>query len=429
MLGAGASRIITAVPKPTPSALSISKDQARRFLILHHKLAPPRKLQGKQGVLDYIRHVNCIQYDPINVVGQNPHLVLQSRIKGYKPSILDQALYSDRRLVDGFDKVMSIYPIEDWPYFKRYRERLGKQYANHANTVSAKKLMKWALAEIRDRGPLSALDLEDDTRMDWWLTNTARSARIALDILFIAGEIMVHHRVGTRRYFDLPNRTIPAKLHSAPNPHKDHRSYVRWHVLRRVGGLGLASPAGGGEHWGGLDAKGDQKRQALAELEHAGEILRVVVDNQPKQPYFIRRTDLPVLEAAAKPLRGKPGAAFLAPLDNFMWNRDRLEDIFDFFYRWEVYVPEAKRQYGYYVLPVLYGDRLIARLDPALDRASSVFTIKNWWWQPGVAKKDEAMLAALQECVAAFAKYLGAKDVKLGEVIKRDKVLREIIPR
>lgn len=406
--------------------LAISNEHARRFLVMHHRLAPPRKLQGKQGVLDLVRHLNCIQYDPINVVGQNPHLVLQSRIKGYKPTMLDEVLYSDRKLVDGFDKVMSIYPIEDWAYFKRYRERLGKRYTNHESTASAKKLMKWALAEIKTRGPLSALDLEDDTRMAWWLSNTARSARIALDILFIAGEIVVHHRVGTRRYFDLPERVIPAKLHAAANPHKDHRNYLRWHVLRRVGGLGLASPAGGGEHWGGLDSKGDQKRLALNELEHSGEIVRVVVEDQAKQYYYIRRTDLPTLEAAAKPLRGKQGAAFLAPLDNFMWNRDRLEALFDFYYRWEVYVPEAKRQYGYYVLPVLYGDRLIARLDPTFDRAGGAFTIKNWWWQPGVDKKDDAMLGALQDCVAAFAKYLGATGVKLGDAIKRDKTLREV---
>lgn len=405
--------------------LTITKEHARRFLVLHHRLAPPRRLQGKQGLLDYLRHVNCIQYDPINVVGQNPHLVLQSRVKGYKPSMLDEALYGDRHLVDGFDKVMSIYPVEDWPYFKRYRERMGKHYTNHESTVSAKKLMKWVLSEIRTRGPLSALDLEEETRMEWWWGNNARAARIALDILFIAGEVVVHHRVGTRRYFELTDRAIPAGLHAAANPHKDHRSYLRWHVLRRVGGLGLASPAGGGEHWGGLDSKGDQKRKALAELEDAGEIIRVIVENQDKQYYYIRRTDLPTLEAAAKPLRGKQGAALLAPLDNFMWNRDRLEALFDFFYRWEVYVPEAKRQYGYYVLPVLYGDRLIARMDPAFDRAGGAFTIKNWWWQKGVDKKDEAMLAALQDCVAAFAKYLGARDVKLGEAIKRDKVLRE----
>ena len=104
-----------------PSPVVINKAHARRFLLAHLRLLPPRKLRGKQGVLDYIRHVNCIQYDPINIVGQNPHLVLQSRVGGYKPAMLDALLYGDRQLVDGFDKQMSIYPVEDWPQFAYHR--------------------------------------------------------------------------------------------------------------------------------------------------------------------------------------------------------------------------------------------------------------------------------------------------------------------
>jgi hypothetical protein len=95
-----------------PNPILIRKDHARRFLLTHLRLQPPRKLRGKQGVLDYIRHVNCIQYDPINVVGQNPQLVLQSRVRDYKPAMLDALLYKDRKLLDGFDKQMSIYPVE-----------------------------------------------------------------------------------------------------------------------------------------------------------------------------------------------------------------------------------------------------------------------------------------------------------------------------
>lgn len=121
--------------KPPPAELTISQEHARRFLLTHHGLLPPRKMIGKQGVLDYIRHVNCIQYDPINIVGQNPHLVLQSRVKNYKPTMLDEALYTDRRLLDGFDKQMSIYPVEDWPRFTMYRQQLGAEYAGHISTV------------------------------------------------------------------------------------------------------------------------------------------------------------------------------------------------------------------------------------------------------------------------------------------------------
>jgi uncharacterized protein YcaQ len=245
-----------------PSEISISKQQARQFLVTHHRLLPPRKLLGKQGVIDYVRHVNCIQYDPINVVGQNPHLVLQSRIKGYKPSMLDEVLYADRKLIDGYDKEMSIFPVEDWPYFHRYRKHWGGLYAGDESTVKAAKLMEWVKKEIRSRGPLSSLDLEEETRMDWWLSGSTRAARIALDILFVSGDVSVHHRVGTRRYFDLSKRLLPKKYHKGLHLHAGAQSYMDWHVLRRIGSLGLARYVNGGQ-WGGMD--GAEARAPIAE--------------------------------------------------------------------------------------------------------------------------------------------------------------------
>ncbi len=392
-------------------------------------MAPPRKLLGKQGVIDYVRHVNCIQYDPINVVGQNPHLVLQSRVKDYKPALLDEALYADRKLIDGYDKALSIFPIEDWPYFTRFRKHTGKLFANHQSTAQAAKLMKWVKKEIETRGPLSSLDLEEETRMDWWLSGSARVVRIALDILFTSGEIVIHHRVGTRRYFDLSQRLLPAKYQPDRDFHENARAYVDWHVLRRIGGLGLARYGSAGQ-WHGfhdwMHIKGTSRRDSTSRLLDRGEIVSLAVEGLEKQEVFVRRIDLAELEKSAPP-RGRQGAAFIAPLDNLLWDRDLLEDVFDFYYRWEVYVPEAKRLYGYYVLPVLYGDRLVARLDPAFDRKSKRFIIQNWWWQPGVDKKDEALLHALQDCVKDFVKYLGASEVKLGDRIKSDRLLNKLV--
>ena len=420
-------RFLAMSSKGLPIEFTISKEQARRFLLTHHRLLPPRKLTGKQGVLDYVRHVNCIQYDPINVVGQNPHLVLQSRVKGYRPAMLDEALYSDRKLVDGFDKVMSIYPVEDWPYFAGYREVMGKEYTGHTSTAKATKLLEWVRKELEERGPLSSLELEEDTRMQWWWGNNARAARIALDIMFISGEVIVHHRVGTRRYFDLSKRWLNGRPKEETHPHSSPESYKDWHVMRRIAAMGMIRPGGSSNQWVGImRSKGGSLPTSLARLQGRGEVPRVDEQGVSGQDFFIRRVDLPELEKAAKRGSSKLSAAFLAPLDNLMWDRDLLEQLFDFFYRWEVYVPASKRQYGYYVLPVLYGDRLVARLDPAYDRASKRFTIQNWWWQSGVDKKNEAMLSALQDCVKDFVKYLGAREVKLGDAIKRDRLLKKV---
>jgi uncharacterized protein YcaQ len=403
--------------------LTVSATQARRFLLQHQRLLAPRSLAGKQGALDYVRFVNCIQYDPINVVGQNPHLVLQARVRNYKPAMLNDLLYKDRSLLDGFDKVMSIYPSEDWPFFASYRAYMDKVYTKHPSNKQAAKLIDWVAAEIKKRGPLSSLELEDETRMPGWWGGTSRAARIALDLMFVGGQVVVHHRVGTRRYFDLADRTLN-KSTPKRDPLALPNAYRDWHVHRRIGSLGLARPAHSNQWAGILRKLGGTHNAALARLVGRGEILRIGIDSLPGQLYYIRESDLPAMQAAAKAPRSKAGAAFLAPLDNLLWDRDLLEELFDFFYRWEVYVPEKKRVYGYYVLPVLYGDQFVARMDPAYDKAARTFTIKNWWWQKGVNKKGADMLVAMQECIAAFAKYLGAEKIALGEKAKKDAGLK-----
>lgn len=405
----------------------VNKAQARRFLLAHQRLLPPRKLHGKQGVLDFIRHVNCIQYDPINVVGQNPHLVLQSRVSDYRPAMLDALLYEDRKLIDGFDKMISIYPVEDWPQFGYYRERMAKECMEQEETAEAAKLVKRIRDEIKARGPLSSLELEEDTRMDWWLAGSVRAARIALDILQYGGDTIVHHRVGTRRYFDLSQRVLPPELINAPRPHTTEDEYHEWHVFRRAGGLGLVLLKTTAAWGGTLSWRGGRIRATILRLAEMGRLVPVTIEGVPRHRYFVRREDLPALKAAERIHPGKPEAALIAPLDNLMWSLSPIEDLFGFHYAWEVYKRPDQRIYGYYVLPVLYGDRFVARMDPEFDRASRIFTIKNWWWEKGVDKTDQSMLEAIGACLAAFMKYLGARQIRLGRVVKPDSGLAKAI--
>jgi uncharacterized protein len=396
----------------------IRKAQARRFMLAHLGLWPPRQLRGKRGVLDYIRHVNCIQYDPINVVGQNPHLVLQSRVRGYKPAMLGALLYEDRKLLDGFDKQMSIYPIEDWPCFAYYRERMVQHYMESEHTATAARLMEWVRKQIEARGPLSPLELEEDTRMDWWLAGSVRAVRIALDILLYGGETIVHHRVGTRRYFELTKRVLSSELMNVCTPHTSQDDYLEWHVFRRAGGLGLVDMRVTAKFGGLIGWRDGQIKAAIVRLAEKGRLVPVTIEELPRQRLYIRRDDVPALVAAAKGYPGKQRAALIAPLDNLMWDLKLVEMLFGFRYAWEVYKPAEKRDYGYYVLPVLYGDRFVARIDPAFDRASRILTVKNWWWEKEVNKSDELMLAALGDCLTDFATYLDANEIRLGPEVK-----------
>jgi hypothetical protein len=399
----------------------LSKQEARRFVLAHQMLWPPRRLRGKEGILEFVRRVGAIQFDPVNVVGRNPDLVLQSRVGRYRPALLEELLYQDRQLVDGWDKVASILLTRDWPSFARHRTLMRQIHGRPSNPPM--KVVPHVRAAIRERGPLSAIDFKDSDRIrsDWGMATTR--ARAALEILHGMGELVVDHRVGARRAFDLAERVLPAALLAAPDPIEQDSEYWDWRVLRRVGGLGLASPVAS-EFWLAMNRMKSKERQViLHRLVGRGDLLAVGVDGMKRRTFFMRRADLPTLQAVRRARAPRPQASFIAPLDNLMWHRDMLRQVFDFDYVWEVYKPERQRQYGYYVLPVLYGDRFVARFDPKFDRDSRELTVAGWWWEDGV-EVNELMQAALAGCLREFAAYLGATHVRLGPQPRRDRRLR-----
>lgn len=397
--------------------MAISRRDARRFLLAHHRLWPPRRLKGKESVLDYIRHVNCIQYDPVNVVGRNPDLTLQSRIIDYQPEFLDQLLYSDRKLLEGYDKVQSIYPLSDWPYFSHFRRRSREKHGGSDNPPM--QIAAQVKDAIRQRGPLSSLDLKSDDRIDWWWGVKTSLPRATLEILYLMGEVGIHHRVNTRRVFDLIERLLPEDLLAAPDPNETLADYQVWHVLRRMAGLGIANPAGA-DHWlEMLDLKSSRRREILKGLVENGDLISIRIEGLQDRTFFIRRKDLETLRYVQNIRAPKARAAFLAPLDNLMWDRNMLRWVFDFDYVWEIYKPADQRKYGYYVLPVLYGDRFIARFDPAFNKKARILTIQDWWWEAGI-KPDQSIARALLQAFSLFGTYLSAEKITLAEKLSND---------
>ncbi len=396
--------------------VKLTRLQARRFLLAHQSLWPPRKLKGKQGVIEFIRSVGTIQFDPINVVGRNADLVLQSRIRGYKPEMLQELLYEDRKLLDGFDKVASIYETTDWPCFKRRRDRMRAEHGQASNP--AMRIADELIEAIREEGPKSSIDFKSGETIKWnWGVNTSLP-RACLEILYAMGDVVVNDRIGTRRYFELAERTLPRDVFIAADPNVSTDDYRDWHVLRRIGGLGIANPAGG-DWWLGLnEVKAPQRNAATNRLIDRGELVVIEIEDIPDRAFLIRPEDLPTLNRVKRGRPPKPRAALIGALDNLMWDRNMLRWIFNFDYVWEVYKPLAQRRYGYYVLPVLYGDRFIARMDPSFDRERGELTIDNWWWEDGVEVSDE-MRSALVSCFQEFMNYLEADRLVLGKKAKR----------
>jgi uncharacterized protein YcaQ len=412
-------QVVAKITLPSPT-LTLSKAQARRFLLVHHGLWPPRQLRDKAGILDFFRRVGCIQFDPIDIVGRNPDLVLQARVADCGHDLLDELLYTDRLLWDGWDKVASIHLAADWPYFARHRVGVRRYYEKRGGP--SMQALPGVLEAIRERGPLSSIDFKEMETIDWHWGRPASVAKAALDALCAMGELGIHHRVANRRVFDLVENLLPAELLSAPDPNEADEDYRSWHVLRRVGSLGLANP-GAAQCWQGIPGvNGTVRRAVLTRLVERGDALAVALEDVPGRVLFARAADLSSVDAVQNQDPPQPQAAFVAPLDNLIWDRDLLRWAFDFDYTWEVYKPAAERKYAHYVLPVLYGDRFVARFEPAFDRKTREFVIANWWWEEGV-RPDDAMQAALADCLGEFARYLEASQVRLGEKVSGEKSL------
>ncbi|MCD9025023.1 winged helix-turn-helix domain-containing protein [Cohnella silvisoli] len=372
--------------------------QAKRFLLSYHRLYGDFDLMGTEGIMSYIRRVGCIQFDPLNVVGMNPELVLQSRIKDFNRHMLWELLYEKRELIDYWDKNMAIFPIEDWPYFRRRREGYQAWCTAHKDTVDR------VYDDIKNRGILCSGDLQYKEKVNWaW--GPTRLSRAALEGMYHAGHLMIHHKINTRKYYDLAERHVPREMYSAPDPFQSNEQYYDWYILRRIGSVGLLwnRPS---DAWLGISGmKSQQRNEAFKRLLNENRVIEINVEGL-EHPLYIRSADEELLNRTLSDRQSGQRSNILAPLDNLLWDRNLIKALFDFEYRWEVYKPVAERKFGYYVLPVLYDDKMVARFEPQKHRKDTPLTIKNWWWEDNVIVTS-TMKDSILQCIERFAAYLG----------------------
>ena len=390
--------------------LTITQEQARQFILLKQGLLGEHRFAGKDGAYQYVRQAGCIQYDPVDVCGRNAELTLQSRVKGFTKQMLDDLLYRDRLLVDYSDKELSIWPGEDWPFFARYRERSMAQGRSFAGIPE---LEEQALRYIRENGPVSSDTLPIEGTVFWhssmhWSGHWHKespAARSVLEQLYTDGVLLIHHKSGTRKYYDLAEKYLPAELLSAPDPCPDESSWLCWRVLRRIGAVGLLWNRRS-DAWLGISMTAEQRDAAFDRLEKEGSILPVRVENL-RFPLYFPGGDLPLMESVLSGQAGlRPRLEFLAPLDPMMWDRKLIEAVFGYQYSWEIYTPVPKRKYGYYVLPLLYGDRLVGRIEPKADRKTKTLTVQNLWFEPGV-RPTKKLSGQIDRAVQRLAKFNG----------------------
>ncbi|MDF2519415.1 MAG: hypothetical protein K0R84_43 [Clostridia bacterium] len=392
----------------------ISKAEARRFLIDYQGLNSSKAFSGEKGVLDYIKRVGCIQYDPLNVVGRNADLVLQSRVKEYRSDMLEKLLYTDRYLIDGWDKMMAIYLKEDWPFFHRLRERKEKEVKatlRNRKSIEAVDMTGEIREIISERGPLQASQINvGEVESGRWGHKRLSSA--ALDYMFNIGELGVYTKKNNQKVYDLIERLLPSELLEAVEPFDSDHDFYKWYFKRRVGSIGLLWGRNGGGWLGHFLSDKPLRDSILPELVEENSLQRVWVEGI-KDAFYIRQEDVSILNSADDD--NEKTARILAPLDNLLWDRDMIKKIFDFEYSWEVYVPAEKRKYGYYVLPVLYNNQLVARFEPENHRGNDPLEIKNWWWEDDVDVSKE-MQNAIEAALLDFCRFLQADSISKGSL-------------
>jgi uncharacterized protein YcaQ len=409
-----------------PPTITITPEVARRFLAIRHFLAPPRSLPADPtSVMTVIDRIGSLQFDPLEVAGRNHDLVLLARIDGYRREWTDALLYESRELFEAYNKGLSILPVSELPYHRITWDRSRVRHEGAAFDEHAL-LVEELLERIRTNGPLGPGDVGPREAIDWYWRPT-NQVRAILEALAEAGILGLARRDGNRRIYDLAERLFPEELLAERRPPRDQ---FRHRLLSRYRGHGLLGSSGSAELWFGTSPRvgatfgleGDVsfgavgRGELLSELVEAGDLLPVEVEGIRGRRLMVSG-ELPMLTTAeaevarrADPGGTDRGVAFLAPLDPLVWDRDFLRRCYGFDYIWEVYVPEAKRRWGYYVLPILFGDRLVGRIEPRIDRKTDTLRILGAWWEDGFDPlAEEGFVHAFAAAIDAHRAFGGVR--------------------
>lgn len=378
---------------------NITKKQACKFILIKQGLYGDYKFNGKEGILDFIKQAGCIQFDPIDICGKNHELVLQSRVSGFKKSQLSDLLYKDRKLIDLYDKNMAITSIEDWPYLdstRNYYKNSGR-FKKEIDEVAGD-----ILDYIKNNGHVCSADIEYGKKVDWYWAPTSL-ARAALETLYLRGDLVVHHKKNTRKYYDISTNHIPAEIIFAENPNISDEQKADWRVMRRISSVGMlwnrASDA-----WLGIEKfKTAQRNSSFDRMLSNGKITELSVEDI-KFPLYILSKDISLLNYMMEEKTESKRIEFIAPLDNFIWDRRLIEEIFGFSYKWEIYTPAKDRKFGYYVLPLLYKDNFIGRVEIKKNTNTDILEIANLWMEDGI-KETKKIHQSIESRLKKFNEF------------------------
>jgi uncharacterized protein YcaQ len=402
----------------------LSPRMARRLAVRAQRLDRIPSEQDMNHILPLRRQVGCLQIDPLNVVARSPLLVLWSRLGSYDVADLESLLWEDRLLFEYWAHAASLVLVEDFPIFQ-----LQMRNFSRGNGAWARRVRNWMevnepfrqyiLDEMASRGPLYAQEIEDRAVEPWqssgW-TNT-RNVSTMLGLMWEQGDITVTRRQGAgfglKKQWGLLEQHMPDWVNVSP---MSQREVVKSAAQKSLKALGVATEKQIQNHYirGGYP----DLAKVLEELRREGRVQRITIRENGKQwsdDWYIHVDTLPDLDDLQS--NGwQTRTTLLSPFDNLIADRERTEWLFDFYYRSEIYTPKAKRKYGYYVLPILSGDRLIGRIDPKMDRKTKTLHVYAVHREPGGTDSEEVAYD-IAGAVEQLGRFLGAKQIRYGDTI------------
>lgn len=399
-----------------------------RLFLERQQLDRPRgrRLTGP-SLVQLARQVGGIQLDSINVLDRAHHLTLWSRFGNFDRQHLDRLVYQKRLLFEYWAHAACLVATDDFPAWRRamvdYSPRdkaWGKWLKTHRPTL------RLVEAQVRDKGPIGTSEFQRRKAAGggWW---NWKPAAHALDYLWMSGVIGTHSRRHFQKRFDLTDRLFPG---SVTQPCLSREAFWDWHVERSLQALGAATDADLAMYLTFPRRPASERKGQLRRALESAALSAIRVDHR-KEPWYVATSDLPQLEQAADHLTPPTGTTFLCPFDSFLWHRSRVNALFGFDYRIEVYVPAPNRRFGYYVLPLWHDGRLIGRADLKTHRQDKRLELRALHFEPwfgsrqppplsewGPIDADNA-LAGTATALRSLAAFVGAEQVSLGKIVTR----------
>jgi len=388
----------------------ISTQASRRlFLGAQGLLEDPTRRATRPALLRLIQGLGFVQVDTINVVGRAHDLTLFSRLAGYKPAQLQALLETDRSLFEGWTHDASAIPTQwyhHWkPRFVQDRTRIQRHsWWQNLLGPETERVCAHVLERISAEGPLGSSDFDHpEKRGPWW---GWKPQKAALDYLWRTGVLAIAKRVNFHKRYDLAERVLP-EAHSLPEP--DPEAHLEWACATAMERLGVFSAKELAGFWGAVEIS--EARRWCQSAQKDGRIVPVRVEaadgSEPQSAFAVAGWE-PRLESLPE---APPGIRLLCPFDPVLRDRSRALRRFGFDYRFEAFTPLSRRIYGYYVMPILEGDRLIGRLDPKLHRDRGVLEVRGLWWEPGI-RPTRVRLNRLGLALEELATFLGAREIE-----------------